>query len=263
MKYIIRIGIITSLVLVIVFISTSFVTVGPGKVGVVAHFGKIQTTTLSEGIYFITPIRTKVTLMDVRIQKLEVDATASSKDLQTVTSRVALNFSLSNEKAALIFQKLGPNYEESIIQPTIQESIKSATANYTAEELITKRPNVKQEVYEYIKKRLGQNYIIVSDFSIVDFKFSDEFNRAIESKEVAKQKALTARNDLERIRTEAEQARVKAEGQADAQNLLREALSEELLRLKAIEKWDGVLPIVQGEGSGAFVDIGTVLKSRK
>ncbi|NJL13424.1 MAG: prohibitin family protein [Microscillaceae bacterium] len=249
--------------LLIILLSLTFITVQPGTIGVVTHFGAVQRVTLPEGIHMITPFRTKVIPLDVRVQKLEADATASSRDLQTVTSRVALNFFLSKEKAATIFQELGANYEANIIQPTIQESVKSATARYTAEELITKRALVKDDVFKYIKKRLAANNIIVTEFSIVDFKFSPEFNRAIEQKEVAKQKALRARNDLERIRTEAEQARVKAQGDADAQNLLKEAIDDKILQLKAIEKWNGVLPVVQGESSGAFMDIGAIMKGRK
>lgn len=258
-----KISIGIGLCLVLIFFSITFVIVRPGTIGVVTHFGAVQKTTLPEGIHLVTPFRTKVISLNVRIQKVEADATASSKDLQNVTSKVALNFYLSKEKASAIFQELGPNYNQSIIQPTIQESIKSATAKYTAEELITKRAKVKEDVYQYIKKRLGLNNIIVTDFSIVDFSFSTEFNRAIERKEVAKQKALTARNDLERIRTEAEQARVHAKGQADAQKLLQETLGEKVLQLKAIQKWNGVLPVVSGDGSNAFLDVSRMMKAGK
>ncbi|TAG05078.1 MAG: prohibitin family protein [Cytophagia bacterium] len=250
-------SIITTVASVLLFsvLMMSITTVDSGSVGVVVRLGAVQPITLPEGVHFVLPFVTSVVEINTRIQKIEANATASSKDLQNVTSKVALNYQLSSQKAQTIYQTLGLDYANSIIQPTIQESIKSATARYTAEELITKRPQVKEDVYQYIKKRLAQNNILVTDFSIVDFSFSPEFNRAIESKEVAKQKALTAKNDLDRIKTEAEQAREAAAGQADAQKLLQQALDDRLLQLKAIEKWNGILPIVQGSGNGSFIDV--------
>lgn len=246
------------MVLLLVFMSVTVVS--PGSVGVVVRLGAVQGASLPEGTHFIAPFITSVVSMNVRIQKLEAVATASSKDLQNVSCKIALNFQAENSKAATIYKTLGLDYDNSIIQPTIQESIKSTTARYTAEELITKRPHVKDDVYAYIKKRLAISNIIVTDFSIVDFSFSPEFNKAIEAKEVAKQKALTARNDLERIKTEAEQARERAAGEADAQKLLQQALDDRLLQLKAIEKWNGVMPVVQGSGNGAFVDVASLMK---
>jgi len=238
----------------------SLTVVSPGTAGVVVRLGAVQNIVLPEGTHFIAPFITSVVSINTRIQKLEANATASSKDLQNVTCKIALNFQIEGVNAGKIYKNLGMDYAISIIQPTIQESIKSTTARYTAEELITKRPMVKDDVYAYIKKRLGMSYILVTDFSIVDFSFSPEFNRAIESKEVAKQKALTARNDLERIKTEAEQTREKAAGEADAQKLLQQALDDRLLQLKAIEKWNGVMPIVQGNSGGAFIDVATLMR---
>ncbi len=254
----ILVGIIAFGLVLLAFMSVTVVS--PGSVGVVVRMGATQSSSLPEGTHFVVPFITSVVSVNTRIQKLEANATASSKDLQNVSCKIALNFQVESTKATQIYQKLGLDYHTSIIQPTIQESIKSTTAHYTAEELITKRPQVKEDVYQYIKKRLGLNYIIVTDFSIVDFSFSPEFNRAIESKEVAKQKALTARNDLERIKTEAEQARERAAGEADAQKLLQQALDDRLLQLKAIEKWNGVMPVVQGNGSSAFIDVAAMMK---
>jgi regulator of protease activity HflC (stomatin/prohibitin superfamily) len=253
-------GVIAVVALMIVF--SSYTIVQPGTVGVVTHFGAVQNIILPEGIHFTVPFRTNVIPIDARIQKVEADATASSKDLQTVTCKVALNYSLDKVKAHLIYQKLGLSYQTTIIQPTIQESIKQATARFTAEELITKRAQVKDDVFNYITKRLGQNYILVTEFSIVDFNFSPEFNKAIEAKEVAKQKAITAKNDLERIKAEADQAIAEARGKAESQRLLVESLSDKILQLKAIEKWNGVMPVVQGSTSGAFIDVASMMKNR-
>lgn len=250
----------------LILIGSTYEVVPSGHVGVVTHFGAVQSEILSEGLHFIMPFRTSIIPISIRIQKIELEATGSSKDLQNVSSRVALNYYLDKTKTNLIFQELGTDYEYNIVQPTIQESIKAVTAGFTAEELITKRTEVKQEVFEMIGKRLAQNHIIVTDFSIIDFKFSDEFNHAIEAKQVAEQKALTAKNDLARIQMEAQQVRAKAEGEAQAQlaiakaqaeanRLLSESINDRILQLKAIEKWNGVLPVSTSGNSTPFIDL--------
>jgi regulator of protease activity HflC (stomatin/prohibitin superfamily) len=254
------VGVVVFAILILLFMS--FTVVSPGTVGVVVRLGAVQNTTLPEGTHIVTPFITSVVLLNVRIQKLEVDATASSKDLQNVTSKVALNFQLANEKANVTYKNLGLDYSNSIIHPTIQESIKSATAKFTAEELITKRAQVKDDVYTYIKKRLGAYNITVTEFSIVDFSFSPEFNKAIEAKEVAKQKAITAKNDLERIKAEADQNIEEARGKSESQKLLTTTLDDKILQLKAIEKWDGVLPVVQGDAGNAFIDVAAIRRKK-
>jgi regulator of protease activity HflC (stomatin/prohibitin superfamily) len=261
-------NIILGSIIVILFyiITDSYHLIQAGTVGVITHFGAVQTEILPEGLHFITPVKTKVVPMDVRIQLVEDEATASSKDLQMVTSRVALNFYLSKQKANIIFQELGLQYETTIIAPTIQESVKSTIAKFNAEEVITLRPKVKKMIFEDIRTRLEKNNIIVTDFSIVDFSFSPEFNKAIEEKQIAEQSALRAKNDLVRIQTEAKQVEAKAGGEAkaqieiakaeaQAQELLRKTISEQIIRLRAIEKWDGKLPLYVGNGEGIFLDI--------
>ena len=248
----------------LIIFSLAFESVPSGNVGVQTYFGAVQDEVLPEGGHFVFP-GTQIVPIDVRVKKIEAEASASSKDLQVVTSRVALNFFLDKEKANVIFQNLGLDYQTTIIQPAIQESIKSTTAQFTAEELITRRPDVKQTVSLNITERLAQRNIKVTDFSIIDFNFSSEFNRAIEEKQVAEQRALRAQNDLDRIRTEAEQARAKAEGEAlanleiaraeaEAQELLRSTLSPEIIQLRTVEKWNGVLPTVMGGESSLFFD---------
>lgn len=255
-----------SILFVLILIMDSYHMIHPGTVGVITHFGAVQEEILPEGLHFITPVKTKIVPIDVRIQLVEDEASASSKDLQIVTSSVALNFYLSKTKANIIFQELGLDYKRTIIGPTIQESLKSTIAKFNAEEVITLRPKVKHMIFEDIKTRLAKNNIVVTDFSIVDFSFSTEFNKAIEEKQIAEQSALRAVNDLERIKTEAEQAEVKALGEAkaqieiakaeaQAQELLRKTISDHIIQLRAIEKWNGVLPLYVGESQGLFLDI--------
>jgi len=255
--------------------SCTFVVVRPGTVGVVTDLGAVQEHILPEGPHMITPVRSSVVSLDVRVQKIEDQASASSKDLQIVTSTVALDYFLDKAYANPVFQELGLGYPNTISGPAIQESVKSSTAQFTAEELITRRPEVKESIYTNIKERLSRYHLIVTDFWIIDFKFSPEFNRAIEDKQVAEQQALRAHNDLQRIRTEAEQARVKADGEAnaqlalaraesEAQRLLRGNLTSDLLQLRAIQRWDGMLPRVwAGPGTVPFLPISSdSLKAR-
>jgi len=243
----------------------AFQVVESGTVGVVTRFGAVQDDVLPEGLHSVNPFTETVHAIDVRIQKLDADASASSRDLQPVKSRLALNFYVDKTAANLVFQELGPNYGETILAPALQESVKSATANFTAEQLITKRPEVKKAIFNDLKTRLARSHIVVTDFSIVDFHFSQAFNKAIELKQVAEQDALRAANDLRRIEIESQQvlvrARAKAEAhvegaqaEAEANQLLRENLTDEIISLRAAERWNGQLPLSMGS-PGSFVDV--------
>lgn len=254
-------------ILAMVVLYMSYVVVEPGTVGVVTHFGAVQDDILPEGLHFVMPVKTKVIPIDIRVQKIESEATAASKDLQIVSSRVVLNYFVEKTQANTIFQELGLRYEGNIVVPAIQESVKSGTAQFNAEHLITRRSEVKNAISEDIQKRLSKYNVVVMDFSIIDFSFSPDFNKAIEDKQVAEQRALRATNDLVRIKTEAEQERAKAEGvaqarlvnaqaEAESQRLLRQTLNKDLVQLRAIEKWDGKLPHIMGQSTVPFLDVG-------
>ena len=189
--------------------------------------------------------------MDVKIQKDEVPATASSKDLQIVTSRIALNYHLLPESVNKIWQEVGKNYNTRIIAPAIQESVKAETAKFTAEELITKRETVKDQIKTNLAKRLLENFIIVDEFNIIDFDFSAAFNEAIEAKVKAEQLKLKADRDLERIKIEAEQRVADAQGKAKAIQIEAQALraNAQVVELRWIEKWDGKVPTYWGQAS--------------
>ena len=268
-----RFGPVLAIIVVLIAVaSLALKIVPPGHRGVVMYFGAVQEGPRGEGRHVVIPVMTTVQNLNVRVQKMEDDATASSKDLQNVTSKIALNYALEADKADQIFQEVGLQYRRTVILPAIQESLKAATAEYTAEELITKRALVKEDVTDDIRKRLDGYGILVTDLSIVDVQFSPEFNRAIEDKQVAEQAALRAENDLKRIKTEAIQVREAAQGQADAQltvaraeaeaqRLLRQTLTDEIIRLRAIEKWDGTLPqVTGGGGSVPFINISSAAK---
>jgi len=248
--------IVVALVILIV-ISASVGTVGAGERGIHLRFSAVTGRVFDEGLYFIAPFISRVAIMDVRIQKEEVRATASSSDLQTVASIVALNFHLQPSMAARVYQEVGTEYNNRLIAPALQESVKAGTAGYTAEELITKRPLVREEIKQLLSDKLEPQGILVDDFNIVDFQFSSTFNAAIEAKVMAEQEALTAQNMLERIKFEAEQAVAEAKGKAQAITIEAAALKEnpQVLQLRALETWDGVLPRVVTGDSIPFIQI--------
>jgi regulator of protease activity HflC (stomatin/prohibitin superfamily) len=247
--------------------------VDAGNVGVVTKWGEIQEVALQEGIHFRMPVQTQIINISTRVHRMEASATASSKDLQVVSTRIVLNYRLDAARMVEVFRNVGTRLtvEHTIIDPALQESLKQATAQYTAEELITKRQQVKETLSASITETLGKSDVLVTELSITDFQFAAEYQQAVESKQVAEQRALTAKNDLARIKVEAEQAEAKAQGtanamlaraeaEAKAQELLRKTISAEIVYLRAVEKWDGKQPAVVGEG-GAILDLGLIKKA--
>jgi prohibitin 2 len=255
---------------VIIFILIFFrpwVQVGPGQRGIVLNFGAVQEQVLEEGLHLRIPLMQEVELMDVKLQKAETDAAAASADLQDVSSRVALNYHIVPDKANIVYQKIGLQFKERIIDPAILEVVKAVTAKYTAEELITKRPAVSEAMRLALMDRLIVNNIAVDAFSIVIFSFSKIFTEAIESKQTAEQLALKAKRDLDRIKIEAEQKITAARAEAESLRLQRANISPDLIELrkieanmKAIEKWNGVLPQVTGGGAIPLIGLGDTTK---
>lgn len=245
---------------VLVTLFGSFTLVGAGERGVLLTLGKVEDKILTEGFNLKIPFIQSVKKLDVKTKKEEVDASAASKDLQTVTARIALNYHLRPDTVNKLWQTVGRDYNERIIAPSIQEAVKSATAKYTAEELITKRPNVKEDIKNILLERLQEENIIVDEFSIIDFNFSKSFNDAIEAKVTAEQNALAAKNKLEQIKYEAEQRIVTAKGEAEAIKIQAEAIQTQggaaYVQLKALEKWNGTLPTyMMGGQSVPFINI--------
>ncbi len=238
-------------VFVLTLILNVFGTIGAGERGVLLQFGAVQDKIFNEGLYFKIPFIQKVVKIDVKIQKDEIPASASSKDLQVVTSKIALNYHLDPSAVNKVWQDVGKNYNTRIIAPSIQEAVKAVTARFTAEELITKREEVKEQIKSNLADRLFERNIIVDEFNIIDFEFSPAFNEAIESKVKAEQLKLKADRDLERIKIEKEQTIAAAQGKAEAIRIEANALRQnpQVVELRWIEKWDGKVPTYWGEAS--------------
>ncbi len=262
-----RLAVIIGAILVVFLFLHPWVQVGAGERGVVLNFGAVQETVLGEGLHFRIPVMQRVALMDVKVQKSQTDAAAASSDLQDVSSTIAINFHIIPNTANIVYQTIGTEFKERIIDPAVQEVVKAVTARYTAEELITKRPAVSDAMKLNLAERLLTHNIAVDAFSIVGFSFSKIFMEAIESKQTAEQLALKARRDLERIKIEAEQRITAAKAEAESLRLQKENISLDLIELrkieanlKAIDKWNGILPQVTGGGAIPFIGVGEIQK---
>jgi len=229
------------------FILNPLVKISAGERGVVLRWGAVENIILNEGIHWIAPIVKDVEKMDVTIQKEEKGTSASSKDLQIVSTKVAVNYHLDPLHVNWIYQNLRHEANVRIVAPSIEESIKKTTAKYTAEQLITHREKVKDDLRETISSLLAKSHIMVDDVFMTDFNFSPEFNAAIEAKVTAEQKALQAKNVLEQRKYEAEQTVVSAKAEAEKIKIQAQAVNaqggKDYVQLKAIEKWDGKLPV--------------------
>lgn len=242
--------------LVFLLVLGSVGTIGAGERGVLLQFGAVQDRVLGEGLYFKIPFIQQVQKLDVKIQKDEVPASASSKDLQIVTSAIAINYNIDPSAVNKIWQEVGKYYNQRIIAPAIQEAVKAITAKFTAEELIIKRELVKEDIKNNLTERLSKHHINVVELNITSFDFSKAFNEAIEAKVTAEQLKLKSERDLERVKIEAEQRVAEAEGKAKAIKTEAEALNSnpKVVELRWIEKWDGKTPAYWG-GATPFVGL--------
>ncbi|WP_379131248.1 prohibitin family protein [Paenibacillus sp. sgz500958] len=262
-----RIVRIAGLIIVVLLIGlNSFTSVEYGHVGLYKTFGKLNNNMLSPGLHFKIPFIQQVIEVNTQVTKAETDTSASSKDLQPVSTHVAVNYSVNKDSAYNIMNNIGGNFDSVIINPAIQEIVKEVTARYPAEDLITRRDVVAGEISEHLKTRLAKYDLIVNDINIVNFKFSDAFNQSIEAKQVAQQQALKAENDLRRIEIEAKQKIAQAQAEAESLRLKKQEVTPELIQLKqievsekALEKWDGKLPSVTS-GATPFIDISSLTK---
>ncbi len=233
-----------------------------GSRGVMTTFGKISPEAYSEGIHLRIPLVQTMNLIDVRIQKGEGSGEAASKDLQSIRTSVAVNYHIRPEATVAVFRDFGKEIEYRLVLPAVQEAVKAATAQYTAEELITRRPEVREKIRTYLNERIGRFGVVVDEFSITDFRFSKSFDEAVEAKITAEQNKLKAERDLQRIEVEAQQKIAQAKAEAEALRLQRMEITPDLLKLRqtenekrAIEKWDGRLPQTVLGGAVPFVNV--------
>lgn len=249
------VGAITVLSFVAILMLSTY-TVDAGERAILLTWGKPDLTPKEPGVHLKIPMVQNVVKMEIRTQKYEADASAASKDLQTVTAKIATNYHIPPGEVVNVYVNLGQDYATRVIQPMEQEVVKATTARFTAEELITKREEVRQEIKLLLTERLKERAIMVEEISITNFDFSQSFNTAIEAKVTAEQLKLKAENDLKRIRVEAEQAVATAQGQAQSIQVITQELqrSPTYIQYLATTKWDGKLPLATG-GIIPFIEI--------
>jgi len=267
-KYILW-GILGIILLVALF--STFYTIGAGERGIVLTWGDPSMVAMGPGLHVKIPFAQHVVKMVVQTQKYDADASAASKDLQIVHAKVAVNYHIAPETVPTLYRDIGVGYQDKIIQPAVQEVVKASTAQFTAEELITKRAELKTKIDEMLHARLLERGIVMETTNLVNFDFSEEFNKAIEAKVTAQQVALKAENDLNRIKIEKEQTitqaeaaaqsiKLKADAEAYSLQVIREQLEKNnvLIQYKSIEKWNGNLPVyMMGGGAVPFIQIPT------
>lgn len=246
-------------------ITGAFAPVDAGHVGILTTWGHLEPAVLNSGLNFKWPIAQSVTMYSVRVQVDNAKAAAASKDLQDVSAVIAINYHPDPARVFDIHSTIGPDFKARVIDPAVQEAFKATTAQYTANELVTRREEVKVKARDLLRERLSAYHIIVDELNIVAFEFSKEFIAAIEAANVARQQVITAQQTLERQKIEAQQQIVQAEAyanaaitraraDAEANKLVADSLTERLIELRTVERWNGQLPSVNG-GSVPFVNV--------
>lgn len=247
----VMLGIIIGVVVfVIILLLTSITTVPTGYVGVKTRFGQVQNDTIQEGLNFKAPFIESIVKIDCRMQKIEYQMEASSKDLQKINAiKIAVNYGVDKQKANVLYREIGKDFNTIIVEPAIYETMKSAIANYTAEELVTKRQEVSNLAQETLTNKLQERGINITSLSMVDLSFSEEFDQAIEKKQVVEQQTQQAKYELEKAKVENEKKVENAKAEAEVMKQQNQEITEKTLELKKlevqqklIEKWNGQLP---------------------
>lgn len=247
------------ILLVAIFVLINAITVvDAGHTGVVVTMGKVNEGVLQEGMHLKIPFIQQVVKIDNRIQKLEVQTEAFSKDLQSVDTTLAINYRVDTSKSYSIYKNIGANYEDVLVTPAVNEVLKAITATYTAEETVTNRALISDGLVTGLNEKLNSIGLYVTDVNIIDFDFSEAFITAIEEKQVAQQQLLKAETEkktaITNAEADAEAAKVRAEGEAEANETLAKSLTAAVIENKKIEKWNGELPKVTS-GEGTIIDL--------
>ncbi len=238
-----------------------------GHRGVMTTFGHPSDEVYREGVHFLVPLVQQLHAMDVRIARSEGEGDAASRDLQQIRVKVVVNYHLDPSAVPAAFRGIAQTTDEvaaRIIDPARPEAFKAVTAQFTAEELITKRAVVRDQIAALLKEKMRRHGLVLDEFSIVNFAFSPSFVAAVEGKVNAEQQRLTAERDLLRIRVEADQRIASATAEAASLRLQRDEVTPQLIELRrtenerrAIEKWDGKLPTTTASSALPFLSLPT------
>lgn len=234
-----------------------FQVVGTGERGVITNFGKIEEV-VGEGFHLYNPATEDLVTMTVRVLRQDGAATAYTKDVQQVTIKFAATYNLDPSHVAEVYQAAGTNWENRFVEPVLYASIKEVIGQYEAVELVSKRGPATQQITDRLGSAMKKNGINLSDFNLVNIDFNDDYERAVEAKVTAVQNAERAVNETVRIKEEAAQKVITAKAEAEAMRIQSEALRENkgLTEYKAVEKWDGVLPVYMLGDTVPMINLG-------
>ena len=264
------VGLILVVVFAVIFLSSSFVVIPAGHTGVALTFGKVEDTVLQEGLHFKVPFVQKIVVVDNRIVKLDVNTEAFSKDLQTITTVVAVNYHVGKESSQTVYKNVGMGFEDVLITPAVNEVLKAVTAKYTAVELVSSRAEVSMLLDDGLNEKLNNYGIFINELNIINWDFSEEYINAVEAKQVAEQNLIKTRTEQEQalvianteaqkrvIAAEAEANEIKLLAQANAESnrILTESISELLIKYQTVAKWDGKLPTVMSGANNLLIDV--------
>lgn len=263
---------VVGILLAAILFNSSYGTVGPGERGITVTMGKTGTEVLGEGPHFKFPFISTIKTMSIRIHKSQDTTEAATSDIQRVTTTIALNWTVNPESVGDMLRNVGSeeSIENNIIAPAVSETLKAATAKMTAQDVMSKRIELKTNIDKMLIERLTGYGLVVKDISLVNMSFDDKFNRAVEDKQVAEQQAKQAEYTAQKAtqdaiatvnaaKGEADSLLLNATAQAKAQNLLRQSLTKDVLALEYLKKWDGKLPtVLTGSGGGIMLNMNGV-----
>lgn len=257
-------------ILAVIFVSSSFVVIPAGHTGVALTFGRVEDTVRQEGLHFKVPFVQKIVVVDNRIVKLDVNTEAFSKDLQTITTVVAVNYHVGKDNSQNLYKTVGMGFEEVLITPAVNEVLKAVTAKYTAVELVSSRAEVSMLLDEGLNEKLNSYGIFINELNIINWDFSPEYINAVEAKQVAEQNLIKTRTEQEQAlvianteaqkrviaaEAEANEIKVLAEANAESNRIITESISELLIKYQTVAKWDGKLPTVMAGSDNMLIDI--------
>jgi regulator of protease activity HflC (stomatin/prohibitin superfamily) len=268
------IGIIVILLIIFIFIWGTFVIVPAGNRGVVLWWGSVEKRVMGEGLNFKVPMAERVIKIDVRVRPhpfKEIDA--ASKEYQMVKLTGMMNFHIDPAYVNDLYQKVGLDFADKVIVPAFNDFVKEVVPNYPITEILPKREEIRKRAMAKLGDNLARYHIVVDDIYFANIRFTLEYEKAIEAKQVAQQQVETQRQILaqreieaqQKVATakgEAESILVVAQGQAKANDALSRSISSILVQYKSIEKWNGILPQVSGGGI-PLIDLGKIGESKK
>jgi len=261
------IGVLIILFIIFILLWGSFAIVPAGHRGVVLWWGSVEKRVMGEGLNFKVPMAERVIRVDVKVQPhpfKEIDA--ASKEYQMVKLTGMMNFHIDPSYVNDLYQKVGLDFANKVIDPAFNDFVKEVVPIYQITEILPKREEIRKRAMTKLGDNLSRYHIIVDDIYFANIRFSPEYEKAVEAKQVAQQQVETQRQVLaqreieahQKVATakgEAESILVVAQGQAKANEVLSRSISPILVQYKSIEKWNGILPQVSGGGI-PLIDLG-------